>query len=220
MSLIVNHKLIGQARQQVEFISAGSGANSGLGVSSTVSPSYPAVIIPGSLLLIVCTDRASNSYTFSDGFSVYGDFTGVNRCVSIGYKIADGSESGTVTGSSGIATSNVKLGRIFQFRNTSMPPESIGQTESAGTATQSSLTSTKTLSLAVSFIFSYSFVSIGTYTGATGGTWSEPIAEYGVSFGNASTIGMNVATLPAIGTISGGSMSVANNLTVNFVLNP
>lgn len=104
----------------VAFGAIGTGANG----STTVAPSYPAGITAGQLLLCVVTSGATNSETpntpsgwtlLATGASTDGTFgldTGPRRATVFG-KIADGTESGTLTVS--ITNGNSCRGTISLF---------------------------------------------------------------------------------------------------------
>jgi len=47
------------------------------------------------------------------------------------------------------------------------------------------------------------------FTGMTGGTWTEPVAEFASATGTDGAIGINVATMASAGTINGGSQTMA-----------
>lgn len=231
--------------KQVEFLNAGAGENGGGGANSQVlNIPYPAVIIPGSLLLMVCTDRTTNTFTANttskrDWTSAFRS-VGINNTLQIFSKVAFGDEVGLISNVFMTSNSNVKLVRVHQFLNASSEipyinpfpipgqnnilfnAESYGSSSDPTTVSQTILKSDKKLSLAVSFIHSNLQVAINTYAGGTGGVWTLPMPTnyYTSPLGNGSAVGMNIAPMPNVGVIKDFTQSVVNNLQISFVLNP
>ena len=76
--------------------------------------------------------------------------------------------------------------------------------------------------LACNFIAVNTNLALATFSGQTGGTWAEPVAEYSDVTGTAGTIGLQTADMAAPGTIDGGTITIASNPwgTVGFALIP
>lgn len=213
----------GRFPQQVEFVNAAAAVDSGSGTTSVINGvGYPANMVPGNLLLLVCTNRAPTVAFIPSGWTSLFSDTDTDRYLGIFYRFVTGTESGTFQVAYEAASSNVKIARVYQYKNVRSVSftESGGKTASLTTATHADLTATDPLSLAVSHTMSYSAAAQGTFSGATGGTWSEPVADYVTSTQNGSSLGTQIATLANPGTISGGSMALVNNLTRAFVLRP
>jgi hypothetical protein len=98
------------------------------------------------------------------------------------YKIATGTESGTETVTFGGDLSNLKIARIYRFRGTRTVD--FYEDTDALTADEDdivdapSVQSTVDNSLALAFVFITDDYAIGSFTGESGGDWTECVAEY------------------------------------------
>jgi hypothetical protein len=121
-----------------------------------------------------------------------------------------GSESGdlSVTFAAGSAQ---KTARMYAFANDSgAAVEDVDVTLSTtATVTMPAVTAAGIRRLAVAFVGADDDNAIAAGTGATGGTWTEPVAEY--LGGTTTMVQLQTAALPAGGTISGGSAVMAND---------
>lgn len=81
--------------------------------------------------------------------------------------------------------------------------------------TQSSLidedvTTNDTDRLALNFIALESSQAVGVFTGQSGGTWTEAVAEYATTDGSDATLQLQMAEMPSAGTIDGGSTTITS----------
>lgn len=219
-----------------EFVSAGAIANSGTGTTITIlNTPMPEFLEAGNLLIAVFTNRTINITNGIDGpnssglvgwtqLGVYSSPTaGEFGLLDVWYKISTGGETVIPYVTYLNSSSNIKIARVYQFRNVGgivATGFNSGKYQ-AGTISPINLTTTVRKSLAVSFMMGITNGTLATYAGATGGTWTEPVAEYTTSLQNGSRLGMNIAAMPTPGTISGGSMSGStSNVSFSFILTP
>jgi hypothetical protein len=195
---------------QVTFQAAGDGS----GTTGNPTPNYPSGLQTNDLILLQVTVRdTTNIPTTPTGFTLlYGpDYTDRVR-QWIYYKFATGSESGTIT--INIGGNSGKTARMYTFRN--VDPSSFTEGENFGSGTQrtiyaQSVTTTDTNRLAVSFVFVSDDNAVDSFTGETGGDWTEAAPEFTTSAGSDGTIQLQTATMASVGTISGGSYYMSNN---------
>jgi hypothetical protein len=198
---------------QVTYVSAGDGsASSGLGywpyTPTYPTPSYPSNLQANDLILLQVTVRDTfNTPSTPAGFTLlYGpDSTGTGR-QWIYYKFATGTESGTITIT--IGGTNCKTARMYAFRNvaTSNSYEGGGfNTGTGSTINAQSVTTTDTKRLAVSFVFVNDNNAVDSFTGETGGDWTEAVSEFTSSEGSDGCVQLQTATMASTGTITGGS---------------
>lgn len=76
--------------------------------------------------------------------------------------------------------------------------------------------------LGVSFICFDHNQAIAPYSGASGGTWTEPTPEFASASGTTATIGMNIVDMPTPANVTGGSITITSDewSTVQFALIP
>lgn len=219
-----------------EFVSAGAPVNGGSGTTDRIlNIPMPPFLEAGNLLVAVFTNRTImvtngiNSGLSTDlaewtQLGVFASSTaGEFGLLDVWYKFSNGSEPTIPVVYYLNGSSNVKTARVYQFRN-------VGTIEGGGfaagkyqatTISPISLTTTRPKSLAVSFTIGISSGTLGAYAGATGGTWTEPVEEYSTTVQNGTRTGINIADMPTIGTISGGSMAASsNNASFSFILGP
>jgi hypothetical protein len=153
------------------------------------------------------------SPTTPDGWTVlYGpDATSTLVRQWIFYKFATGSETGSVSVTAAIAVT--KLGRMYAFRNVKTTvPFVEGGGFGAGTVAAISAKTVITTNVerfAVSFVFVSDDNAVGSFTGETGGDWTETVAEFVTGLGNDGCIQLQGATMASASTISGGTYTMA-----------
>lgn len=195
---------------QVTFQAAGTGS----GVTGNPTPSYPSGLQADDLILLQVTVRdTSNTPTTPAGFTLlYGpDSTGTCR-QWIYYRFATGSESGTITVN--IGGSNCKMTRMYSFRNVALSSFTEGGgfgSGSSSTINAQSVTTTDTNRLAVSFVFVNDDNAVGSFTGETGGDWTEAASEFTTTAGLDGCVQLQNAPMTSAGTISGGSYSMSSD---------
>lgn len=65
--------------------------------------------------------------------------------------------------------------------------------------------------LACNFVGLAGNVAIGAFTGQTGGTWTEAVAEFASATGATATLQLQIADMPSAGTINGGTAGIAGS---------
>jgi len=196
---------------QVTYVSAGAGA-----ATTTTTPlnvPFPSGLQADDLLLMQITIRdLTNAPTTPSGWTLlYGpDATTVGR-QWIFSKFATGSETGNQA--VGVGTANiVKIGRMYAFRNVALSSFTEGGGFGSGTVTTisaQSVTTTGVKRLAVSFVFVNDDNAVGSFTGETGGDWTEQVAEFTTIQGSDGCVQLQGATMASAGTISGGSYTMS-----------
>lgn len=80
----------------------------------------------------------------------------------------------------------------------------------SSTITDADVTATVAETLAINCVGVVDNQALSAFTGATGGTWSEPVAEY-VGSGTVGVIQLQIAALGSPGTINGGSLTMGGS---------
>lgn len=212
MSLLANHGLIDSLDFGVQFVDAGAADAVGVGATSINLP-YAANMNGNIMIVHIAINDLTTTPTTPTGFTpMFADTDGSFVKMYTYFKYITGAESGSlpITLSS---VNGVVIGRLYVFKNVRNPPpinESGGLAIVSYTYSPSSITSTVSRSLAVSFAYlpnsdpGTAGYTTGAYTGNTGGTWVER-ASAKTSVHNGAIITMQTAALPIVGTISGGS---------------
>ena len=203
-----------------EFQAAGTGTREGAwSTSSPAEIEYPTGIAAGHLLLchFEC-ELAASATTPTDWTLLYGplDLTSLRRSY-IFAKSATGSESGLLSVPCTVGgTSQDAAGRIYRFtgwaNSATMADNFEGGSFGTGTdATieQPSITTSGAERLCVAFVHVADDNALDAFTGTTGGTWGEAVAEYAQATGDDFAMGLQTATLASAGTISGGVDTMA-----------
>lgn len=211
-----------KAINQVVFFTASAGVVNAAGTNNVITGiTYPAIMEVGNLLLLVCTNRTRLNGPAAPpaGWSVYQTWNPnpSNNYIAVFSRVVDGTESGTFSVTYTSSDAQAKQAQIYQFKNCEVPPEGVIGTPYALTlAIPGSLTCTRDKSLAVSLIMSNN--------ASPGSTYGLPWVNAGgivTGVNNGSSIVLNVAPMPVIGTtLSGGSYNSVNNIVLSFILNP
>jgi hypothetical protein len=215
-SHLAGHRTGEAASSPVTYVGAGDGsASSGLSywpyTATYPTPAYPSGLQGNDLILLQVTVRdTTNTPTTPDGFTLlYGpDSTGTGR-QWIYYKFATGTESGTITIT--IGGTNCKMARMYAFRNVATSDFYEGEgfrTGTGNTIYAQSVTTAGSDRLAVSFVFVNDNNDVGSFSGETGGDWTEATSEFTTGEGSDGCVQLQTATMPSAGTISGGSCSM------------
>ncbi len=218
---------------QVAYVDAGAGVSRAS--SGTLTPAYPTGITSGDLLILHAGGRTSTIVVDDPGAGweliTNGQMGSSNTAQHYVYgKIADGTESGTLTVSFTNDAAVGKVARIFLFENNNATSvanavESVG-TSTTGTnttITDVGVTSTVAKGLAVNFVGVADDNTVDAFTGQTGGTWVEAVAEFQYVATNGMTIQLQKADLTAAGTIDGGTYVMAASDpwgVLGFVIKP
>lgn len=199
----------------VSFVAKGTGAYSS-GSGEYYDLTYPGGIQADDWLLIVDLTNSGSitAAPSATGFSAFGtknEAGGIGSCQLLS-KVASGSESGTLRVS--FTAESFRGGNVFVFRggDTSTPTEDFGW--DAGQFSTTTLVDNDVTAsgagMAVNIVCSNNgSLTLGAFTGATGGTWSEAAAEDNLN--GLITIGLNVASLTGAGTIGGGSQTISSS---------
>jgi hypothetical protein len=122
------------------------------------------------------------------------------------YKVAGSAEPLSLDLAAG--SSNVNAARIYSFSGvTASALFAEGATTSSdadGTLPGPTLTTTGAPRLAVAFVALDMNALMSPFDGEIGGDWVEAVPEYATSIGSNFGLGLQIATLTAPGTISGG----------------
>lgn len=210
----------GGAAALPQFIAAGTGAqNTG---SDTLAVPYPAdIILANDIILCVAVARNTTGNDAGDtvitnisNFSLDGALlhSGGDSSVALWYKRATGSESGSETVTMSVLPSGTKslTAIMFLFRGcitTGSPLEagSSANVNSSATWTQTALTTTLASRLGIHIIGHMGSVTAGSFTGETGGDFTEAAIFSGTN----ATIQLQIAPMPNPTTISGGSVTAS-----------
>ena len=210
------------------FIAAGDGIAA---QAADIAVAYMGSLVADDLLIIHQTaeDGADVANTVPSGWTeIYDDFaSGINSYVLA--RKSDGTETGTVTLTLPVGA-GIHSARMYQFRGWLQDATWANNFEGAGTGEgidetieQPSITTTDVDRLCVALVAVIDDNALDAFTGMTGGTWAEPVAEFTTALGNDHAIGIQTATLAAAGTISGGvdTMAVADAWFVRtFAIKP
>lgn len=192
------------------FISAGAGT-SAAPPGATMSPAFPASIVAGDLLILhaAMSDTVGGTVTTPAGWTSIGAFPGGAQVTKqwAFFKIADGSESGTLAVTCSADTAGGM--RIYRFSS------GTGAEAAAGTRTAASSTSMPAQNLttlgnnrlAVQLFAAWTNTTIGDITGESGTDYTEAVAEFASATG---PILMSVQTgqVPTPTAITGGTATL------------
>jgi uncharacterized repeat protein (TIGR02543 family) len=201
--------------QQVTFISAGTGSGT---TNGNPTPGYPTGLQANDLILLQVTVRGDSTPTITPpaGFALlYGPdatggsgYSGDERVTQwIYYKFSTGSESGTdtvtITG-----TNYDRAARMYAFRNVALTSFTEGASFGIGNddvILAQSLTTSGDKRLAVSFVSVNNDISVGSFTGESGGDWTEAVGEFTFNGDDDLCMQLQTATMASAGTIQNGS---------------
>jgi hypothetical protein len=190
------------------FVAAGAGVD--VATSGTLAVPYPSSPVAGYLYVIQLMARANttNPAALAGWTLQYGPDTNLNPSQWIYTRDAraTGSESGAVSLTTGNA--NMWCSRMYAFSNvaTSAFLESATTVNgSVGTCGGPSITTLGAHRLLVAFYGIDNNVAMAPNSGASGGTWSEAVAEYASAAGSNGAIQLQTLTLATAAAVSGGS---------------
>lgn len=206
--------LTAQFTRSVSYLSAGSGSAS----TTNPTPGYPTLLQSGDLILlqVVVTDSSTNPTTPTGFTLLYGpDQSGTSDNdykvrQFIYYKFSAGTETGTITVT--IGGTQAKLARMYAFRGvvaTSFYEGGNWSFNYDDIINPPSVTAASVNRLAVAFVCVSNDVSLGSFTGETGGNWVEAVDEFMTSLGYDGCIQLQTATLTST-TISGGAYDMGS----------
>ena len=213
----------GANKQQITFGAGGTGTQtSGAGV---IAPSYPASITGGMLLLLLVKvkDAGVAAITTPSGWTlITSSSVASTNLFKAFYKVADGTESGTLSVT--VTDSAYAVARIYRFSN-GTGVEAANSNNSAGSSTTCSnvnVTTTLTLEMACQcYSWEGTATTIGNSSGESGADYTEAVAVYA-----SATAGLDLqtATCAAASTITGGSATLGaaktNHENIGFAFLP
>jgi hypothetical protein len=221
----------------------GAGAGSGTETSNAqLALVCPATVAQNDILIahVIYLNNSTQPTTPEDWTRLYtssglgaglGTGTPTGRAYVYG-KLAVGNEDGATINFGTAGGTSGRYGRIYSFSGyvsgtitDVVPSDSFADTPSETDPSAPDITTTVTGSLAVALVAQDDNNSIGSFTGESGGNWTEAVAEY-----TSSTIGsqgcmcqLQTATPTANpGTITGGTYNTSNdeNSTIVFEIRP
>jgi MSHA biogenesis protein MshQ len=194
------------------FVAAGAGTD--VATSGTLAVPYPGSVAAGQLFLMQLMSRQKTTnpttpagWTLISPIAAGGD-THVNSTQWLYARTAraTGSESGTVSLTTG--NGNMWAARMYSFINVDTGTYIEGAVTASGgsgVCAGPSISTAGTHRLALAFYAIDQQVTMGANSGASGGTWTEAVAEFASGAGSNGSIQLQTATMLTAGTISGGS---------------
>ncbi|MBA3757843.1 hypothetical protein H0X09_03190 [Candidatus Saccharibacteria bacterium] len=180
------------------------------------TPGYPSGIASGNLLLLQVQTKDNAIPTTPSGWTSIASAAIWGGRSTIFAKSAAGTENGTLTVTSNVVAGNLAYARIYRFtdwkNDSTMANNFEGfstSQDSATPMTDAGVTTTAAKRLAVQFIHSGAAVSLGNFTGETGGDWTEAIAEVSTTVADDGTLQLQTADMASSGTINGGSQTTS-----------
>lgn len=214
MTLLTHHSLLKLKR--VTYVGSG---NVSAGTGGSVSPTFPAGIQSGDLIIAQSYHRSSGQ-TVPTPPSFYSQLfndvdAGPFTRQYIFSRIATGAESGSllITNSGG---GSLHMGKVHVFRGnkTSSFHEGDGLQTANSTIVQHAAIASRRGALAVCFVgFSDDAPTLGDFTGAVNGTWIERTEDVSTD-GDDGLIQLQTAQIQNTGTLSGGQYSIAPSTKV------
>ena len=203
------------------YSSAGAGATTEASGAAHNVP-VPATVAAGDLLVIhlmyegsTIAPTAPGGWTLIDPSGPRTGVSGLMRTWVYG-RISDGSEGGTNINFGSPANANARTGRCYRFtgvRNDTVSnvvggfnAETLNQTG----INDVGVTTPEADCLAVNLVGVQDDNPVVSFTGETGGDWTEAVAEYAQSATTPDTcLQLQTATMSAAGTVNGGTQTMA-----------
>jgi hypothetical protein len=136
------------------------------------------------------------------------------------YKFSTGAESGT--GTVTIANTNFdRAARMYAFRNvalTSFTEDKDILTGDSNLILAQSVTTLGSRRLAVSFVSVEDAIGVGSFTGESGGDWTEAVTEFTFTGDDNLCMQLQTATMTNAGTIQNGSYDIAGTSSYRGVV--
>jgi len=191
-----------------------AGAGTSVALDTTLSVAYPATVAAGDLLLLhVMLRESGHTVTTPTGWDVLAsdiDNTFSIICTLFG-KIAAGTETGSlaVDVGGGAAPYGARIYKITGNQTTAGYTEGVSNSgigDASATVTDAGVTTTGVDRLALNFVAVNGTAGLSSFTGETGGDWTEAVAEY-TDATNGIQLQLQTATIASAGTINGGSFT-------------
>lgn len=196
-----------------EFVAAGAGTDVAADPGD-ISLAFPAGLANGDLMIAQLVSRSSGNTldTIPSGWTllVGPDTEATTIKQWLYYQFSDGTETGSETWSNSGAS--LFAARIYAFRNvalSSFTESSIYDGDTGTTITIPDVTTTEQSHLACAFGFVSDDNAIDAAAGGTGGTWTEPVAEYTTTTGLDGCLFLQIAEMPDADTITGHTITMA-----------
>jgi hypothetical protein len=188
------------------FLGAGAGA---AGTGDLAIP-YPAGVGAGQLLMLQLGSRGGNVPVTPAGWTLLWFDERPNPRQRIYWKLATAADAGTLAVTMGL--SNVNVGRMYAFGGVTSAAtffeSAVITGADLGTLPGPTVTCGGTGRLAVDFVALDSNPLLEPMVGETGGDWVEAVPEFSSDIGSNFAIQLQIAPMPAGGTISGGSANL------------
>jgi hypothetical protein len=191
----------------------------------TAETVLPGTIVSGDIIVLFVGTGISfggGTIDFFDSISGYTQAattgTGSGEAAAYYYKVADGTEDGTVVTVTG-TFNNILMSGVFQsyvFNNSGTGGyHNVGGTSTgtSATATFSNVVTSEANELAVGLLFTKVDTNPGNNSGETGGDWTEAAEDDG---GGAGTLQCQTAQMASAGTLSGGNTSITSTVWKTF----
>ena len=189
------------------FVDAGAGSASGSGTSLAVN--YPATVNANDFLVVHVYTTNSSSITTPSGWTSIASASSGFQLWHAYYKLAAGTEGGgTLTVSFSFQNTGA-FARIYRFTGGGIEGAAGVATASSTTIADQGVTTSGNGRLAVNLVALAGSRTIGNFTGMTGGTWAEAVAEYTSTVGNDATLQVQTASIATATTINGGTTSIS-----------
>lgn len=214
------------------YIASGTPATSVAASPGDISVPYSASIAAGDFLLahIVSRSGAGTLDTVPAGWTLLPTSPAQPDAQSstiqqwLYYKFATGSETGSETWS--VNNASLFMGWQHTFRGVDATMIESGGKSGAisNTISHTNVVTSGPNRLALLLGCISNDVAVATMSGETGGDWTEPTGEYTTATGNDGALFMMIAEMPAAGTLTGGTITLASALdawlTRSFALLP
>lgn len=202
----------GRPKIQMAYQAAGAG-NVAAGGSGAIDLAFPTGITYGDILVahVVAEDATTAGITTPSGWTIANTQTNGSTFVSrLFWKIASGLESGVESFT--VANSVGAWGRMYRLNRGSAIESAGGQLNTGSSTTMpcTDVTSTRLLAVALQAFYAKINTTIGNVTGESGGDYTEAVAEYATGGATSGILSLQVATLAAAGSITGGSATLGS----------
>ncbi len=200
----------------VAFATAGTGAET---TSGTVSVPYPTGIVGGHALVVHVLTHTGTSIATPSGWTLLasgacGSGSGFHAAF---FKIADGTESGTLSVVASGGGTNGTFGRMYRFTGAASTEGAGQESGNSTTVADRTVTTTGADRLAVNLVAIRNDIAQAEFTGMSGGTWAEAVGEFLSTVGGDATLQIQTATIASAGTINGGSSSGGSTRDYNVI---
>lgn len=198
----------------------GVGAGAATASIASLAVAFPASLVRNDYIILHVTVR--NTTTTVTTPTLGGTWSVIQTAIGAGStttgrhwifgKKSEGNETGNLTVEFGTDAAVCKTARMYYFRNVDVVTPYEGGVTSKGTGTTvsaTSLTTSGTDRLGLHFLYVTDDNAVASFTGESGGDWTEAVAEYTTTLGSDTCVQLQTAGLAAATTISGGTLTMA-----------